>query len=72
VEAWIFKTAATVEYRSIVGRQAGTSWSDSWVLFYDAVSFNDAYRFCALDCVTGPSSTGDMNTWVMSPPTETL
>ena len=70
VEAWIFKTAATVEYRSIVGRQAGTSWSDSWVLFYDAVSSNDAYRFCALDCVTGPSSTGDMNTWVHLAATE--
>ena len=70
VEAWIFKTAATVEYRGIVGRQTGSSWFDSWVLFYDAVSFNDAYRFCALDCVTGPSSTGDMNTWVHLAATE--
>ena len=70
VEAWIYKTAATVEYRGIVGRQTGTSWFDSWVLFYDAVSFNDAYRFCALDCVTGPSSTGDMNTWVHLAATE--
>jgi hypothetical protein len=64
VEAWVFKTASAVDYRGIVGRQTGSSWFDSWVLFYDPVSLNDAYRFCALDCVTGPSSTGDMNTWV--------
>ena len=40
------------------------------MLFYDHASFNDAYRFCALDCVTGPSSVGDMNTWVHIAATE--
>ena len=70
VEAWIFKTGPSVEYHGIVGRQTGTSWGDLWVLFYDAAQFSDAYRFCALDCVTGPSSTGDTNTWVHIAATE--
>ncbi len=70
VEAWIFKTGPSVEYHGIVGRQTGTSFGDLWVLFYDAAQFSDAYRFCALDCVTGPSSTGDTNTWVHIAATE--
>jgi hypothetical protein len=70
IEAWVYKTAASIEYHSLLGRQSGTSWLDSWILFYDNVNFGDAYRFCALDCVVGPSSTGDMNTWVHLAATE--
>ena len=70
VEAWIYKTGATTEYSGIIGRQTGTSWADLWVLFLDSAQFADAYRFCAIDCVTGPSSTPDMNTWVHVAATE--
>ena len=70
VEAWVYKTGATDEYSGIIGRQTGTSWADLWGLFLDSAQFADAYRFCALDCVTGPSSTPDMNTWVHVAATE--
>jgi glucose/arabinose dehydrogenase len=70
LEMWIYKTGVTSDYNAIAGRQTGTSWFDSWILFYDNVESADAYRFCALGCVTGPSSTGDLNTWVHIAATE--
>jgi len=46
VSAWVRKISDTDDWGMIVSRQAGTSYGDNWILFYNSSS-NDEYRFSA-------------------------
>src|SRR6185503_6876162 len=67
VAMWVFKRADTPGYAALAGRRSGPGWDDLWVFYYNA-SGSDEYSFGVKTStpvyVTGPSSAGDLNTWV--------
>jgi hypothetical protein len=67
VALWVNKRAMTPSYAALAGRRFGPGWDDVWVLYYNN-SASDEYSFGVRTSspvyVTGPSSTGDLNTWV--------
>lgn len=66
--AWVYKDANAPGWANVIARQYGTSSSDVFNLVYSN-SANDEYSFIIRTAggqvlLTGPSSTGDLNTWV--------
>lgn len=68
VAMWINLRSAVNVYGCLAGRRWGPGWDDLWVLYYDNSDGQNRYSFGARTSdavyVTGPSSLGDLNSWV--------
>src|SRR4029453_1873992 len=68
IAMWIRQRAVVPQYGILAGRRWGPGWDDLWVLFTNNDDGQDRYCFGVRAStpvfVTGPSSLGDLNTWV--------